>query len=29
MEKYLPDRKTLENLVIEGGNKAANWKIQE
>ena len=27
MEKYVPDRKTLENLIIKEGNKAANWKI--
>jgi hypothetical protein len=29
MVKYLPDRKNIENIVIEGGNKAVNWEIKE
>ena len=29
MEKYLPDRKNIENAVITGGNKALNWEIHE
>ena len=26
MEKYLPERKTIENAIIEAGNKALNWE---
>jgi hypothetical protein len=27
MEKYLPERKGIENAIIEAGNKALNWEV--